>query len=196
MAAGVARRFVTLQPHAIGHAAGGLAGAQPGRSPAGFALVLQPGVGAGVSERPATSAPVVARPHGPWQAAASVVYGRDQLQARNDPWLQMLALQASGYGARRKRLTSAAVRAAIVTRPAAPTRAVRPVSNPLPGNHARVVPVQAVPRWAGCDTDLPSTVSRRWFALPCYSTVCGFPPSDSAESKTVTIHLGAPMPWT
>ena len=59
----------------------------------------------------------------------------------------------------------------------------------------RVVPVQAVPQWAGCDTDLPSTVSRRWFALPCYSTVCGFPPSDSAESKTVTIHLGAPMPW-
>ena len=31
-------------------------------------------------------------------AAASLVYGREQLHSRNDPWLQMLALQASGYG--------------------------------------------------------------------------------------------------
>ena len=43
--------------------------------------------------------PAIATAHVAWAgAAASLVYGREQLHSRNDPWLQMLALQASGYG--------------------------------------------------------------------------------------------------
>ena len=68
-----------------------------------FALVLQSAVQAGDAHSAApggghTSA-LLALELAPWAgAAASLVYGRDPLQARNDPWLQMLALQASGYG--------------------------------------------------------------------------------------------------
>ncbi|PIF92830.1 hypothetical protein CLU86_3780 [Acidovorax sp. 62] len=68
-----------------------------------FALVLQPTVLAGDAHGGApvgghTSA-LLALELAPWAgAAASLVYGREQLHSRNDPWLQMLALQASGYG--------------------------------------------------------------------------------------------------
>jgi hypothetical protein len=68
-----------------------------------FALVLQPGTLPGMLQAEApggghTSA-LLALELAPWAgAAASLVYGRDPLHSRNDPWLQMLALQASGYG--------------------------------------------------------------------------------------------------
>ena len=68
------------------------------RSPAGFLRWCCSQVWGRVSERP-PPAPCCRSSWPPGRcAAASVVYGRDQLQARNDPWLQMLALQASGYG--------------------------------------------------------------------------------------------------
>ena len=68
-----------------------------------FALVLQPTALAGDAHGGASVAghtsALLALELAPWAgAAASLVYGREQLQARNDPWLQMLALQASGYG--------------------------------------------------------------------------------------------------
>ena len=46
-------------------------------------------------------------------------------------------------------------------------------------------PGMAPGRTPGADTDLPSTVSRRWVASPCYSTVFGFPPSYPIECKSV-----------
>lgn len=68
-----------------------------------FALVLQPGTLPGMSqfEGPGSghTSALLALELAPWAgAAASLVYGRDPLHSRNDPWLQMLALQASGYG--------------------------------------------------------------------------------------------------
>ena len=68
-----------------------------------FALVLQPTALAGDAHGGASVAghtsALLALELAPWAgAAASLVYGREQLQARHDPWLQMLALQASGYG--------------------------------------------------------------------------------------------------
>lgn len=66
-----------------------------------FALVLQPGAGVHGAGGASTSA-LLSLELAPWAGAlggaGALVYGRDQLQARNDPWLQMLALQASGYG--------------------------------------------------------------------------------------------------
>ncbi|GKT26738.1 hypothetical protein [Acidovorax sp. SUPP3334] len=59
-----------------------------------FALVLQSGEGAAASR---TSA-FLALDFAPLAQAAAVVYGRDMLALqRSDPWLQMAALQASGW---------------------------------------------------------------------------------------------------
>lgn len=59
-----------------------------------FALVLQSGEGAAASR---TSA-FLALDFAPLAQAASVVYGRDMMALqRSDPWLQMAALQASGW---------------------------------------------------------------------------------------------------
>lgn len=72
--------------------AASLAGAFAGRPQALasglFALVLQPEAGG------ARTSALLALEFAPF--AAATVYGRDPLQVRNDPWLQMAALQASG----------------------------------------------------------------------------------------------------
>lgn len=62
-----------------------------------FALVLQP---AGGGTR--TSA-LLTLDFSPLPAPQAAVYGREQLQPRADPWLQMAALQASGQGRDRVR---------------------------------------------------------------------------------------------
>lgn len=64
-----------------------------------FALVLQPQMAQGDGPGSGHTSALLALELAPWAgAAASLVYGRDPLHSRNDPWLQMLALQASGYG--------------------------------------------------------------------------------------------------
>ncbi len=63
-----------------------------------FALVLQPGTLPGEAPGGGHTSALLALELAPWAgASASLVYGRDPLHSRNDPWLQMLALQASGY---------------------------------------------------------------------------------------------------
>ena len=112
-----------------------------------FALVLQPGVGA--SERAAATSALLSLELAPWQgAAASVVYGRDQLQARNDPWLQMLALQASGYGREEEEADQRRRARSHCDTPGCPYAGRAPCEQPF-CLAMRVVPVQAVPPIAG-----------------------------------------------
>ena len=108
-----------------------------------YALVLQPGVGAA-----ATSA-LLSLELAPWQgAAASVVYGRDQLQARNDPWLQMLALQASGYGREEEEADQRRRARGHCDTPGCPYAGRAPCEQPF-CLAMRVMPVQAVPPVGG-----------------------------------------------
>ena len=112
-----------------------------------FALVLQPGVGAG--ERAAATSALLSLELAPWQgAAASVVYGRDQLQARNDPWLQMLALQASGYGREEEEADQRRRARGHCDTPGCPYAGRAPCEQPF-CLAQRVVPVQAVPPVGG-----------------------------------------------
>ena len=112
-----------------------------------FALVLQPGVGAG--ERAAATSAMLSLELAPWQgAAASVVYGRDQLQARNDPWLQMLALQASGYGREEEEAVQRRRARGHCDTPGCPYAGRAPCEQPF-CLAMRVVPVQAVPPVGG-----------------------------------------------
>ena len=112
-----------------------------------FALVLQPGVGAG--ERAAATSALLSLELAPWQgAAASVVYGRDQLQARNDPWLQMLALQASGYGREEEEADQRRRARGHCDTPGCPYAGRAPCEQPF-CLAMRVVPVQAVPPVGG-----------------------------------------------
>ncbi len=111
-----------------------------------FALVLQPGVGAG--ERAAATSALLSLELAPWQVAASVVYGRDQLQARNDPWLQMLALQASGYGREEEEADLRRRARGHCDTPGCPYAGRAPCEQPF-CLAMRVVPVQAVPPVGG-----------------------------------------------
>ena len=131
--------------------AGTLQAALAGRSQALtsglFALVLQPGVGAG--ERAAATSALLSLELAPWQgAAASVVYGRDQLQARNDPWLQMLALQASGYGREEEEADQRRRARGHCETPGCPYAGRAPCEQPF-CLAMRVVPLQAVPPVGG-----------------------------------------------
>ena len=114
----------------------------------------------------------------PWRgAAASVVYGRDQLQARNDPWLQMLALQASGYGRDEEEADQRRrARPGCPMRPCAPEQPFAWLRGARAGRALRygLQPYHVV-------------------GSPCRATHC-LEPSDSAEPNR--LHLGAPMPWT
>ena len=91
------------QRHRALPAPGRLCRAAPGVGGGRLALVLQPTALASDAHGGASVAghasALLALELALWAgAAASLVYRREQLQARNDPWLQMLALQASGYG--------------------------------------------------------------------------------------------------
>ena len=110
-------------------------------------MVLQPGVGAG--ERAAATSALLSLELAPWQGAAvSVVYGRDQLQARNDPWLQMLALQASGYGREEEEADQRRRARSHCDTPGCPYAGRAPCEQPF-CLAMRVVPVQSVPPVGG-----------------------------------------------
>jgi hypothetical protein len=141
----------TASPPPTPAPAGTLQAALAGRSQALtgglFALVLQPGVGAG--ERAAATSALLSLELAPWQgAAASVVYRRDQLQARNDPWLQMLALQASGYGREEEEADLRRRARGHCDTPGCPYAGRAPCEQPF-CLAMRVVPVQAVPPVGG-----------------------------------------------
>lgn len=90
--AGMAAALMPALPSAAPVAlSAGFAGPLQALAPGLFALVLQ-GPGA-AGQR---SSALLSLELAPAPGAAAVVYGRDPLQARADPWLAMAALQASG----------------------------------------------------------------------------------------------------
>lgn len=116
-----------------------------------FALVLQPGGGVHGAGGASTSA-LLSLELAPWAGAlggaGALVYGRDQLQARNDPWLQMLALQASGYGREEEEADQRRRARGHCDAPGCPYAGRAPCEQPF-CLAQRVVPVQAVPPIAG-----------------------------------------------
>ena len=114
-----------------------------------FALVLQPTALAGDAHGGASVAghtsALLALELAPWAGAgASLVYGREQLQPRNDPWLQMLALQASGYGRDEEEAEQRRRARGHCDTPGCPYAGRAPCEQPF--CHAlRVEPVPAVP---------------------------------------------------
>lgn len=110
-----------------------------------FALVLQPGPLPGEALGSGHTSALLALELAPWAgAAASLVYGRDPLQARNDPWLQMLALQASGYGRDEEEAEQRRRARGHCDTPGCPYAGRAPCEQPF--CHAlRVEPVPAVP---------------------------------------------------
>lgn len=112
-----------------------------------FALVLQPGGGVHGAGGTSTSA-LLSLELAPWAGAlggaGALVYGRDQLQTRNDPWLQMLALQASGYGREEEEADQRRRARGHCDAPGCPYAGRAPCEQPF-CLAQRVVPVQAVP---------------------------------------------------
>ncbi len=107
-----------------------------------FALVLQPGAHA---EGLSSTSAVLSLELASWTGTAgALVYGRDQLQARNDPWLQMLALQASGYGREEEEADQRRRERGHCDAPGCPYAGRAPCEQPF-CLALRVAPVQTVP---------------------------------------------------
>lgn len=114
-----------------------------------FALVLQPGAAAGdptaAARAAGSTSALLSLELAPMAgAAANVVYGRDQLQARNDPWLHMLALQASGYGREEEEAAERRRKRGLCDAPGCPYAGRAPCEQPF-CLAMRALPVQAVP---------------------------------------------------